>query len=130
VSNSVIDAAYLDQLGLAGSVVDPESLERSLQRFRERRIVLPTFAQLANPSMIDQNGRIRMKNTSSQSLPTRNLWTSRLGPHGDVNQTWRTARRRASRTSGSISMAYIVHATSAASFEKVNFGVNDPRFFG
>jgi cysteine synthase len=54
---TIIDAlstdALQDQLGLADSVVDAESLERSVQRFRERNIVLPTFAQLADPSTFD-----------------------------------------------------------------------------
>ena len=36
--------------GLVSSIVDQESYERSIQRFREARIILPTFAQLANPS--------------------------------------------------------------------------------
>jgi cysteine synthase len=44
-----------NQLGLADEVVDPESLVRSVQRFREQGIVLPTFAQLADPSTIDPN---------------------------------------------------------------------------
>lgn len=42
-----------DQLGLAGSVVDHRSLERSVARFADQNIVLPTFAQLARPSAID-----------------------------------------------------------------------------
>ncbi len=54
MSTSVVDAAYLDQLGLADTVIDADSLERSVERFRDRRIVLPTFAELADPSTIDQ----------------------------------------------------------------------------
>ncbi len=42
-----------NQLGLADEVVDAESLARSVERFREQNIVLPTFAQLADPSTID-----------------------------------------------------------------------------
>ena len=42
-----------NQLGLADEVVDEESRERSVRRFAERGIVLPTFAQLADPSTID-----------------------------------------------------------------------------
>ena len=55
MSTSVVDAAYLDQLGLADTVIDADSLERSVQRFRERQIVLPTFGQLADPSTIEQS---------------------------------------------------------------------------
>ncbi len=45
--------ALINQFGLADHVVDAESLRRSVQRFREQGIVLPTFAQLADPSTID-----------------------------------------------------------------------------
>jgi cysteine synthase len=47
-------ATYTDrphgQLGLEREVVDSETLERTAQRFRETGVVLPTFAQLADPS--------------------------------------------------------------------------------
>ena len=43
----------ISQLGLADSVVDPVSLENSVKRFAAQNIVLPTFAQLADPSTID-----------------------------------------------------------------------------
>ena len=44
-----IDSA---RYGLLQSVVDRDSYKRSLQRFREANILLPTFAQLADPSTI------------------------------------------------------------------------------
>ena len=40
-------------LGLYDDVVDGETLARSVERFRERRILLPTFGQLADPGLID-----------------------------------------------------------------------------
>jgi len=40
------------QLGLADEIVDAGSRLRSVERFRERGIRLPTFAQLADPSLI------------------------------------------------------------------------------
>ncbi len=46
-------SALVDQLGLADSVVDPQALANSIDRFRKQGIVLPTFAQLADPSQID-----------------------------------------------------------------------------
>lgn len=50
---STLDASTLqDQLGLAATVVDTESLARSVQRFAEQNIVLPTFAQLSEPHRI------------------------------------------------------------------------------
>jgi cysteine synthase len=54
---TLIDAlstdALQDQLGLADTIVDADSLERSVKRFRERGITLPTFGQLADPSTFD-----------------------------------------------------------------------------
>lgn len=44
-----IDAA---RYGLLQSVVDPDSYQRSVQRFQRANILLPTFAQLADPSTI------------------------------------------------------------------------------
>jgi len=40
------------QLGLAKTVVDEASLANSVARFAAQKIVLPTFAQLADPSLI------------------------------------------------------------------------------
>src|SRR3954451_4292076 len=41
--------ALEDQFGLADRVVDEAALANSIGRFRERAIVLPTFAELAEP---------------------------------------------------------------------------------
>src|SRR5581483_4876849 len=47
------EAPVITQMpGLDERVVDPGVLDRSIQRFRAERIVLPTFAQLADPSLI------------------------------------------------------------------------------
>jgi cysteine synthase len=45
--------ALTGQFGLADSIVDEDALANSIARMREQRIVLPTFAQLADPSVID-----------------------------------------------------------------------------
>ncbi len=45
--------ALTTQLGLADRVLDSEALANSVKRFAERGIVLPTFAELADPSRID-----------------------------------------------------------------------------
>jgi hypothetical protein len=42
--------ALITQLGLADTVVDEKALANSVKRFAEQKIVLPTFAQLADPS--------------------------------------------------------------------------------
>ena len=44
--------ALITQLGLANTVVDEKALANSVKRFAEQKIVLPTFAQLADPSTI------------------------------------------------------------------------------
>jgi cysteine synthase len=50
---TTLDQAVLaEQLGLATSVVDEASLANSAQRFAAQKIVLPTFAELAEPSRI------------------------------------------------------------------------------
>ena len=51
--DSALDASVLEeQLGLAGHVLDEGSLQNSVQRFAEQKIVLPTFGELAEPSRI------------------------------------------------------------------------------
>lgn len=41
-----------EKLGLYDQVIDPDALRRTIGRFRERGIVLPTFSQLSDPSSI------------------------------------------------------------------------------
>jgi cysteine synthase len=49
-----LDPAVLaTQLGLPDDVVDADTRDRAVGRFREQGIVLPTFAQLADPTTID-----------------------------------------------------------------------------
>ena len=40
--------------------VDEQVLERTIGRFRERRILLPTFAQMQNPETIPQQIKDRL----------------------------------------------------------------------
>lgn len=47
-----VTAELSGRLGLEHDVVDSDALASSIRRFREQRIVLPTFAQLANPEAI------------------------------------------------------------------------------
>jgi cysteine synthase len=51
-STSAAAEALAGQLGLAREIVDSATLARSVERFREQGILLPTFAQLAEPSSI------------------------------------------------------------------------------
>ncbi len=59
------------QFGLADRVVDVEALANSVDRFRERGIRLPTFAELADPSTIDHD---RLGDADPQAADARNLW--------------------------------------------------------
>ncbi|MGA1448222.1 MAG: pyridoxal-5'-phosphate-dependent protein subunit beta, partial [Ilumatobacteraceae bacterium] len=52
-TSSLRDTAMVEQLGLADTVVNAEALEHSVARCRERKVVLPTFAQLSDPRSID-----------------------------------------------------------------------------
>lgn len=65
-------SALENQFGLADRIVDEESLGRSVERFRERGITLPTFAQLADPSSFDQTSRVG--DADPQGPDARNLW--------------------------------------------------------
>jgi len=54
--NLALDATALqEQLGLANTVVDSDSLESSVKRFAAQKIVLPTFGELAEPRLISQD---------------------------------------------------------------------------
>lgn len=75
-----ITAALEDQFGLADRVVDEATLANSVGRFRERGIVLPTFAQLADPSTIDP---ARVGDADRSGPDVRNLW--RLHWYNDLN---------------------------------------------
>ena len=41
-----------ENFGLFDRITDPQALARTVERFRERSIVLPTFGQLADPTSI------------------------------------------------------------------------------
>jgi cysteine synthase len=63
--------AVAGQLGLADAVVDADALTNTTRRFRDHRIVLPTFAELADPSRIDA---ARVSGASGHDPDPRNLW--------------------------------------------------------
>lgn len=70
-SSDHLHAALEDQFGLADRVVDPDTLARSVERFRERGIVMPTFAQLADPTLIPPDAA---GDADPQGPDARNLW--------------------------------------------------------
>ena len=69
--SSETTAALENQFGLADRIVDPKALANSVTRFREQGIVLPTFAQLANPSSVDPT---IVGDANPQGPDARNLW--------------------------------------------------------
>ena len=69
---STLDATALqEQLGLADRVMDAASLENSIQRFAEQNIVLPTFAELAEPHRIPAS---RTAGVDKNAADPRNLF--------------------------------------------------------
>ena len=65
------NSALENQFGLADRVVDPATLANSAKRFKEQGITLPTFAQLADPSTVDEG---RIGDADHQGPDARNLW--------------------------------------------------------
>ncbi len=63
--------ALENQFGLADRVVDAGALANSVERFRERKISLPTFAQMADPSTVDA---ARVGDADKNGPDARNLW--------------------------------------------------------
>ncbi len=61
-------------LGLYDEVVDPESLTRAIERFSERNIVLPTFAQLADPTTMPEQVERALEPVGPDDADARNLW--------------------------------------------------------
>jgi cysteine synthase len=69
--SGAVSAALENQFGLADRIVDAGALANSVRRFAERGIVLPTFAQLADPATIDPN---LVGDADPQGPDPRNLW--------------------------------------------------------
>ncbi|MFZ9863695.1 MAG: pyridoxal-phosphate dependent enzyme [Ilumatobacteraceae bacterium] len=70
-SSPATQAALENQFGLADRVVDSATLANSVKRFREQGIVLPTFAQLADPASVDP---AIVGDADPQGPDARNLW--------------------------------------------------------
>jgi cysteine synthase A len=62
------------QLGLYDSVVDESALGRTVARFRERNILLPTFSQLADPSTMPATVEVALRDVGPDDADPRNLW--------------------------------------------------------
>ena len=74
-------------------VVDPEIRARAIQRYRERGIVLPTFAQMKDPSLVPESVQKRLRSIGLWDRDPLNLfrinWKNAPqetgGLYGDVN---------------------------------------------
>ncbi|MDH4117960.1 MAG: pyridoxal-phosphate dependent enzyme [Acidimicrobiia bacterium] len=64
----------VESLGLYDAVVDAAALERTVARFREREIVLPTFAQLADPTTMPAKVTDVLASVGADDADPRNLW--------------------------------------------------------
>jgi hypothetical protein len=54
--------------------VNKETLSRTINRFRERRILLPTFAQMRDPNLVPDKIKQRLKNVGLWDIDPANLF--------------------------------------------------------
>jgi len=73
------------RLGLEQEVVDSDVYERTVARFRERGVALPTFAQLADPSLTPEAVRSRLGAVGPDDAHPLNLF--RVHWHNDAART-------------------------------------------
>ena len=62
------------RLGLTSDMVDQGSFDRAVARFRERKIVLPTFAQVADPTLQPSGALASLQGVDPDAADNRNLW--------------------------------------------------------
>ena len=64
----------LSRFGLFTEIIDDERYKRSVERFKERGIALPTFSQLADPSKIPHSIRTSLKQVDRNDADPLNLY--------------------------------------------------------
>jgi len=64
----------MKEFGLASEIIDRDVYSRTVQRFAERSITLPTFAQLADPSTIPQDILDRLEEVDPDAAHPLNLF--------------------------------------------------------
>lgn len=62
------------RLGLTAELIDKGAYERAVERFRERKITLPTFAQVADPTTQPAGARESLNGVDPDAADARNLW--------------------------------------------------------
>ncbi len=75
----------MKRLGLEDEVVDPAVLERTIARFRDRGVVLPTFRELARPETIPSPVRAELAGVGPDEAHPLNLF--RVHWHNDTSRT-------------------------------------------
>jgi cysteine synthase A len=73
------------RLGLEREVVDRDVYDRTVERFRERRIALPTFAELSEPATAPESVRSALDGVGPDDADPRNLF--RVHWHNDEKRT-------------------------------------------
>ena len=73
------------RLGLERSIVDHAVYERTVARFRERRVRLPTFAELADPARVPAEIRAQLSSVGPDEAHPLNLF--RVGWYNDAART-------------------------------------------
>jgi cysteine synthase len=62
------------RLGLTADVIDKDAYERAVKRFAERRIALPTFAQVSDPTLQPTGTSEALQGIDPDSPAAENLW--------------------------------------------------------
>ena len=75
----------MNQLGLEREVVELSVYENTVERFRERRILVPTFAELADPSRIAERVRNALRAIGPDDAHALNLF--RIHWYNDAERT-------------------------------------------
>ena len=75
-------------MGLFDEVVDEQALTNTIDRFRERNIALPTFAQLADPSTMPAGVHDALSGVGADDPDPRNLW--RVNWYNDASRVGST----------------------------------------
>jgi cysteine synthase A len=73
------------RLGLEREIVDNDVYERTVERFKQRRIALPTFAELSDPESIPPSIRMALRSAGPDEAHPLNLF--RVHWHNDAART-------------------------------------------
>ena len=62
------------RLGLTADMVDQTAYDNAVKRFRERKIALPTFAQMVDPTLAPGAALASLNGVDADAADARNLW--------------------------------------------------------